>query len=528
VSACCLGTVRWPIEVRVRSSLFTTMLYILILHYSACRTCMKRRIKCDRSTPHCQKCAARGLQCPGYPQSRLRWAPVVVADGIAEPRCENAIESQTSSSDSSDGIHLKNQSAVDHRSHALSGDDLRWADRLGTATLSVHLLHHFLHDTVRRLVWLDGYSNPWRTYIWPLSERSPLLRLCLMTLATAHIAAISGREFDKNIYRDSQDASLRALSHGISDGMLSAELGGSRPAPKLSEACSTEVAAGIITLCYGDLFIKHTTDQAIHLQACRVVIDTGLILQEQTGHVNETLQFVVCEAQELETTAHVFSFHHAGKAPSTSLVNRTSFWTFTGFIQEVTAAERELYVARQNQGNAFPADLDGWISKLDSARNSIYAANWSGFVCANHTDGQLTLGKVINVNYLACLIYIHQSILPEETCSSHLRSAISSLMNDLQDLCSDPHSLNQFAHDVYWPLFIAGTVSWSCSVSQAAVRRMFMQSITKSGYWCNYDALRFLEIFWASAASEDSDYDRRDWLDFARKQSYQMLSFIVF
>lgn len=349
-----------------------------------------------------------------------------------------------------------------------------------------------------------------------------------MTLATAHVAAISGNDFDTNIYLESRNASLRALSHNMSSNIICGERRSSGLAHKIVEECSTEVAAGIISLCYGDLFVKHTTEQAIHLQACRVVIDTGMIVRGQTGHLNDTLQFLVREATELETTAKVFSFHDTeGPAPSTLSASRTSFWTFTGFIQEVTAAERELYAARQSEERCRATDVEGWISRLDSARRSIHAESWSGFVCAKTPQGESTLKKVININYLACLVYIHQAISPAKADDLGLRSRISCLMDDLQSLCSDPDSFNLFAHDVYWPLFIAGTICSLDKVRQAAVTHMFMQSITKTGHWCNYDALHFLQAFW-EAATVDPEYHQGDWLAFARTRHYTAPSFIVF
>ncbi|KAJ5661948.1 uncharacterized protein N7477_009564 [Penicillium maclennaniae] len=46
-----------------------------------CRQCVTRRIKCDRSVPHCQKCSVRGLLCPGFPLVHLRWVQGVASRG---------------------------------------------------------------------------------------------------------------------------------------------------------------------------------------------------------------------------------------------------------------------------------------------------------------------------------------------------------------------------------------------------------------------------------------------------------------
>lgn len=39
-----------------------------------CWECHRRRLVCDRSLPHCRKCHANGVACPGYADSRpLKW-----------------------------------------------------------------------------------------------------------------------------------------------------------------------------------------------------------------------------------------------------------------------------------------------------------------------------------------------------------------------------------------------------------------------------------------------------------------------
>ncbi|KAF8437759.1 hypothetical protein BGX38DRAFT_924025 [Terfezia claveryi] len=38
-----------------------------------CFQCKKRRISCDRGFPTCQKCAKKGLPCPGYKKPKIIW-----------------------------------------------------------------------------------------------------------------------------------------------------------------------------------------------------------------------------------------------------------------------------------------------------------------------------------------------------------------------------------------------------------------------------------------------------------------------
>jgi hypothetical protein len=46
----------------------------------ACHNCRRQRLKCDRSIPHCAKCAKRGQDCLGYNQL-FRWQKGVASRG---------------------------------------------------------------------------------------------------------------------------------------------------------------------------------------------------------------------------------------------------------------------------------------------------------------------------------------------------------------------------------------------------------------------------------------------------------------
>lgn len=46
-----------------------------------CWNCRRNRLKCDGTLPHCQKCAQRGAECPGYASKPLRWVSGVASRG---------------------------------------------------------------------------------------------------------------------------------------------------------------------------------------------------------------------------------------------------------------------------------------------------------------------------------------------------------------------------------------------------------------------------------------------------------------
>jgi hypothetical protein len=53
---------------------------ILLNPHTDCRVCNRRRIKCDRRLPTCNKCEKRGLQCSGYGLI-LKWDQGIASRG---------------------------------------------------------------------------------------------------------------------------------------------------------------------------------------------------------------------------------------------------------------------------------------------------------------------------------------------------------------------------------------------------------------------------------------------------------------
>lgn len=64
-----------------------------------CHHCLRRRIICDRTVPHCTKCKAKRLTCPGY-GVRYRFVPINTVIARGDPRMA-----------ASDGIHTDGESA---------------------------------------------------------------------------------------------------------------------------------------------------------------------------------------------------------------------------------------------------------------------------------------------------------------------------------------------------------------------------------------------------------------------------------
>lgn len=80
-----------------------------------CHNCRRQRLRCDRSFPHCNKCASLGKECLGYGKL-FRWTGAVASRGklagrtSSAPVSNNQIQSHTSTSWSTTGSPSANSS----------------------------------------------------------------------------------------------------------------------------------------------------------------------------------------------------------------------------------------------------------------------------------------------------------------------------------------------------------------------------------------------------------------------------------
>ncbi|KAG8409083.1 hypothetical protein J3459_017786 [Metarhizium acridum] len=84
---------------------------------------------------------------------------------------------------------------------------------------------------------------------------------------------------------------------------------------------------------------------------------------------------------------------------------------------------------------------------------------------------------------------------------------------------------DELFHDLFFPLFIAGTESASDPLMRSEIDGLFLESLSRTGVWCNYSALQFLRSFWSATSTLQ---EPMNWMDFARQNLSVMEPFIVF
>jgi formylmethanofuran dehydrogenase subunit B len=124
--------------------------------------------------------------------------------------------------------------------------------------------------------------------------------------------------------------------------------------------------------------------------------------------------------------------------------------------------------------------------------------------------------------YHASLIYAYQALAPITEATAEIGTSLPILLAEIEFLTSGP--VHSFSHDIFVPLFIAGTECWGDVGRQDAVERRFRELLAAMGIWCNFTALRFLKGFW-----ERGSYHRvGGWIPYARENEGDNGPFLVF
>ncbi|KAI2789685.1 hypothetical protein POX_d05181 [Penicillium oxalicum] len=541
-----------------------------------CRRCIKRRIKCDRTLPRCRKCSIRDFQCPGYDAVQLKWGSAdkrVRKSSVAVSPSTGGLSSAVGNSNSTQsdvlqlplailsspkGRETASPEAELTQVHAppatgtlpSPANDRSLVDRFTSQSLSRNLFSHFNGKVSPRLTWVDRPDHPWRKVIAPLARRSKPLGLSILSVAAAHLSftstdsvpvpdtnriAISNRLRDSSLHMLNQKINLELVGeHSLID-------------PVVLDSTLIEILATTLVLCYGEMLIPHSTGWNIHLRACRVLIERYLWRNSQhSPRRNPVVDFIIREVADIEVYRSIGAFSadqsaltEAIRPPSIMLDD--SFHTFTDLFREITAEERRRHAAvlvhdpgqpasslpsptlSSNLTTAvpLPADMNRWRAKVELA----YARASTDTARLVTTQGAITqkwMAAIVRAVYHASLIYAYQSLGSTAEAAAEIGTSLPALWAEIEFLTAGPvHSLS---HDVFVPLFIAGTECWGDPWRQGLVESRFQELMTAMGIWCNFTALKFLRGFWAR-----TEYHRAGgWISYARENEGEDRSFFVF
>ncbi|OLN87011.1 Acriflavine sensitivity control protein acr-2 [Colletotrichum chlorophyti] len=213
-----------------------------------CHNCRRRRLRCDRSYPHCHKCTAAGQECLGYGKL-FRWTEGVASRGKLAGKSIITFSAGTITqfrpSTTPEPLPASEEQEPPRSAAEDSATALVSVRRVGSETQSApwalvdplfqgvehhyrHYLSYFTTRVCRDLVsWDLPDRNPFRSLI-PLTKAHPLLQHIIVAASAAHMSNLSRAlssdpESDLNARQALTDAlvakhkALRLLSAALQD-----------------------------------------------------------------------------------------------------------------------------------------------------------------------------------------------------------------------------------------------------------------------------------------------------------------------
>lgn len=416
------------------------------------------------------------------------------------------------------------ETRIGSRLGSFTSKNIEMMNRQLSSSLSDKLLQHFLSNVVFRLTWLDGPSNPWRSLVLPLASRSSCLRLSILGLAAAHLSA-RATEHERSSMMEVNTRIRNQILEVLSQKMrFELEKTTASIDKAHRDSSLIETLASMVVLCYGEMHIPGSTDWKLHLRACRAIIERHN-LQSLYGQPQDTvLNFFIKEVIDLETFGNVSVF-------TTDLATRDYMsgspasddqpWVFTALINDITVAERSHYDNNCSLGtsNLAKVDMQYWHIKILTAYDK--ATSMTALLPTDEESIAIPFRVIIKAHYHACLLYSYQALFPHARETGELQSAFDCLWRTIKSMTAN--SYPAFAHDIFFPLFIAGT---ECQTTEqrSQIEALFMQSISATGFWCNYTVLQFLHLLW----DQDDVDEEKNWIQFARSNKTRINTFCIF
>ncbi|KAI9172343.1 Acriflavine sensitivity control protein acr-2 [Paramyrothecium foliicola] len=205
----------------------------------ACHNCRRKRLRCDRTYPHCKKCLVAGRECLGY-GNLLRWTGAVASRGKlagqaaplplqkgAKPVVEfkftgsaSALSSALTGAESPEVVEDIPESEIVRRlssENAISG-------HVASPWVLADPLFQDLNPSYRYYLSYLSYDlperNPFRSLL-PMTKANPLLQHVIVAASAVHLSNLMSPKIPPSVMQGRRllptnlDASQKALEHAL-------------------------------------------------------------------------------------------------------------------------------------------------------------------------------------------------------------------------------------------------------------------------------------------------------------------------
>ncbi|PYI12660.1 hypothetical protein BO78DRAFT_300991 [Aspergillus sclerotiicarbonarius CBS 121057] len=345
------------------------------------------------------------------------------------------------------------------------------------------LIHHYHRNVSAKLAWVDGPTNPWRLVIIPLAGASPTVLHAVLALSSEDLAARFPPDHPRRQHL--QSVSVRRRNQALTS--VAQLIRRMREEGSSSEA-QCALAATLI-LYNVELLGAASAKWWMHLEAARVIRQWKE--QAFTHGRSEIDAFLIYEQYYASVFAGLTTFDTLEECEMDLRHDSNALFSdFVSIISQVTRIERQQYYQPYAINSLL---LDTMTQELEAAKTRMLQL---GLVLRWQTDdARISFQHLVWIFYYAGLIYLYHVLAAGslDTTPQWWRDSILSHLALLPDK-------RAFAHDLVWPLFIAGTECREYRQEQELVAYELEQVMEISGTLDRRNVLSFLRQFWSESS----------------------------
>ncbi|KIX05816.1 uncharacterized protein Z518_03788 [Rhinocladiella mackenziei CBS 650.93] len=474
-----------------------------------CSTCVRRRIRCDRTLPQCVKCSKKGLACPGY-GPRLRWANGIAVRGHLKgrttPHIEKPARARASSKESTSPRSIKSPESdtITRQPSIIDPLEKLFPGFPDPATRS-RLLDHYDKNIAGLMVWIDSERNEYRRLVLPLADRQPVLLLAILAISAQHLAVT--KKVESSFSARARDAAVTMISTQIRQvtGRLAAGY-------DLGSEIDTETAvwmlASMLTLASYEMAESESGAVAAdsHRQAARTLVNA----LATTNRENSLLfNFLRNQLSIYDILACTTSFDPMSTAdvilPAPDHSNLI-FSEYLALLHRVTILSRQRY-DMESSGDPNYAELpitpSGARAGFELARGSTLMA--AGLLELPRDERCRDFIRIVDLYHHSALLYTYRCLFPGKVDPTDVRASTTAVFERLTQL-EDRASCIQ---NLPWPVFVAGTECCGNSERQSFIAQTYEDIARDMGFKHYLEVLKFLKDLWSG--------ENADWTDLARR-----------
>ncbi|KIV95768.1 hypothetical protein PV10_03383 [Exophiala mesophila] len=495
-----------------------------------CRNCRRRRIICDKTLPKCFKCGTRSLECPGYGPN-YRWKSTAYDQTRVKTEVEALDLIQELSGQAS--MHQLSSSLVQTMTSDRGAEytpqpkvmpaPLFNASHLSSLpgyinnSLFSRLLHHYVMVITPELDWVDTAENVHRSIIPSMGFKIPSICFALLALSAGDLSTrMKLNDLDShnytNIQQRLQEDALTLLSTHLQALTASFE-----PKGPLNKSQLREMLVSVFLLVCLGVRLGRNQIWELHLRAARALIDSWNAADGIVSHAGYGVERCIIQLLgEFQTWLSIMTF---GQSPRITLKRGPGDWhaPFDGYVHALD----QITILARRRLRQVPIDtameVDRLLKELEDTKKT--TLEYSLQIPFNAANARSAFSSLVEMFHQATLIYLFRAGLDHETAT---RACTAPKLRLFQVLRGLP-DIETIAHNMPWPLFIAGTECHGCVESQKFVEAKMHEMIRLTGTLDRHRMLKFLHEVWTS----EEMCEGVNWISIAQRWDWQGNAFLV-